>query len=345
MRGEIVRGVPSIQHPAPSTHRASAPVRLDFAGGWTDVAPFAAREHGTVVNAAIELRAEAEFRPGGTGFLLTSEDLGDTQSLDGPDALGNTGRLDLLKAALRRSGVGAGELRTRSSAPPGSGLGSSGALDVALVAALDAARGIRRQNAALAEEAFLLESVDAGLPGGKQDQYAAAFGGFHRFDFENGQVAIRRLTLDPVFQQELARRIVICYTGVSRVSSRAIERVAQAYERGDSQVVGALRGLAAVAVRMADAFLSGDLDQVGRLLGENWTLQQKLDPAMKTPEMADLESAMTTAGALGGKAAGAGAGGSMFFLVEDPVKAGVAAVDAGARVLPTIWAGEGVKVW
>jgi D-glycero-alpha-D-manno-heptose-7-phosphate kinase len=325
--------------------RASAPVRLDFAGGWTDVAPFATRERGSVVNAAIDLRAEAEFTPGGEGYLLHSDDLQDTLTLDGPGALQSNGRLDLLKAALRRSGMTAGELRTRCSAPVGSGLGSSGALDVALIAALDAARGIRRSLEELAEEAFLLESVEAALPGGKQDQYAAALGGFHHFAFENGKVITERLALDPAFQSELARQIVICYTGVSRASSRTIERVVDAYLRGDSQVVSALRALAAVADRMVEALLARDLRRVGRLLGENWALQQKLDPDMSTPEMADLESAMKVAGAIGGKAAGAGAGGTMFFLVEDSVRAGVAADDAGARVLPTVWAAGGVKVW
>jgi D-glycero-alpha-D-manno-heptose-7-phosphate kinase len=339
--------VASIQHPASSgsVFHASAPVRLDFAGGWTDVAPFATLERGVVVNAAIELRAEVEFRPGGEGFLLHSDDLGDTLTLDGPGALASNGRLDLLKAALRRAGVGAGELRTRGGAPAGSGLGSSGALDVALVAALDAARGIRRSPTDLAEEAFQLESVEAALPGGKQDQYAAALGGFHRFVFENGKVIIEKLALDPAFQGELARRIVICYTGVSRVSSRTIERVLSAYQRGDSHIVGALRALADVADRMMDALQARDLQRVGRLLGENWTLQQKLDSTIRTPEMAVLESAMEVAGATGGKAAGAGAGGSMFFLVDDPVRAVGAARDAGARVLPTVWATEGVKVW
>lgn len=330
---------------SPQTFRASAPVRLDFAGGWTDVAPFATRERGSVVNAAIDLRAEVEFTPGGEGYLLHSDDLQDTLTLDGPGALQNNGRLDLLKAALRRSGVGAGELRTRCSAPAGSGLGSSGALDVALIAALDAARGIRRSLEELAEEAFLLESVEAALPGGKQDQYAAALGGFHHFRFENGKVITEPLALDPAFQGDLARQLVICYTGVSRVSSRTIQRVVEAYQRGDSQVVSALRALADVADRMAEALLARDLPRVGRLLGENWALQQKLDPDMRTPEMADLESAMKVAGATGGKAAGAGAGGTMFFLVEDSVRAGVAAEDAGARVLPTVWATGGVKVW
>jgi D-glycero-alpha-D-manno-heptose-7-phosphate kinase len=324
---------------------ASAPVRLDFAGGWTDVAPFALEESGRVVNAAIDLRAEAEVRTGGEGFLLHSDDLKDSLRLDSPEALAADGRLDLLKAALRRSGLGAAELRTRCAAPAGSGLGSSGALDVALVAALDAVRGIRRSGVELAEEAFALESVEAALPGGRQDQYAAALGGFLRLEFDHGRVSVHPLAVSPDFAGELARRIVVCYTGVSRVSSRTIERVVDSYRRGDSQVLGALRGLADVAVRMAEAFVAQDLERIGRLLGENWILQQRLDPAMRTAEMAALESTMAEAGVLGCKAAGAGAGGCMFFLVKEPALAASAAHQAGARVLPVAWSAEGVRVW
>ena len=336
---------PQLPTPNPSVFHASAPVRLDFAGGWTDVAPFAVEERGVVVNAAIDLRAEAEVRTGGEGFLLHSDDLKDSLSLPGPEALAGNGRLDLLKAGLRRAGLGAAELRTRCAAPAGSGLGSSGALDVALVAALDAARGIHRSAGELAEEAFALESVEAALPGGRQDQYAAALGGFHRLEFDHGRVTAQRLALHPDFAGELARRLVVCYTGVSRVSSRAIERVVNAYQRGDPQVLGALRALADVAVHMADAFVCQDLERIGRLLSENWMLQQRLDPAMRTPEMTALESAMAETGVLGGKAAGAGAGGSMFFLVTEPSRAASAARQAGARVLPVAWSPEGVRVW
>ena len=337
----------SIQHPEPGirTFHASAPVRLDFAGGWTDVAPFALEERGMVVNAAIDLRAEAELRAGGEGFLLQSDDLKDSLHLPGPEALAPDGRLDLLKAALRRSGLGAAELRTRCAAPAGSGLGSSGALDVALAAVLDASRGIRRSPVELAEEAFALESVEAGFPGGRQDQYAAALGGFHRFEFDHGRVTVHPLGIDPRFAGELAGRIVVCYTGVSRISSRAIERVVDAYRRGDRQVVGALRGLADVAVRMSEAFVAQDLARIGKLLNENWLLQQRLDPDMRTAEMAALESTMAEAGVLGCKAAGAGAGGCMFFLVKEPAIAASAAHEAGSRVLPVAWAAEGVRVW
>jgi D-glycero-alpha-D-manno-heptose-7-phosphate kinase len=325
--------------------RASAPVRLDFAGAWTDVAPFAERERGVVVNAAIELRARAEVALGGETWRLRSEDLGESAELCSREALAPDGRLDLLKAGLRRSGLGPCALRTWSEAPPGSGLGSSGALDVALVAALDAARGTRRVPVEVAEEAFRLEAVEAALPGGKQDQYAAALGGFNRLVFEGGTVSVEPLPLDPAFVAELGRRIVVCYTGTSRVSSKTIARVMGAYGRGVAEVTEALRALAEVAERMAGALLAGDLPRMAGLLTENWRHQQRLDRGMCTGEMARLEAAMRATGALGGKAAGAGAGGSMFFIAgDDPRRAARAAREAGARVLPFAWAARGVTV-
>ena len=341
-RATASRGATNLSNPV---FRASAPVRLDFAGAWTDVAPFAERERGVVVSGAIELRARAEVGPGGETWRLRSEDLGESAELCGRDALVPDGRLDLLKAGLRRSGLGPCALRTWSEAPAGSGLGSSGALDVALVAALDAARGVGRDAVAVAEEAFQLESVEAALPGGKQDQYAAALGGFNRLVFEKGAVVVEPLALNPAFVAELARRLVVCYTGTSRVSSRTIARVMGAYQRGDSGVTGALRAIAEVAERMTGALRAGDLPRVGSLLAENWRHQQQLDPGMRTGEMDRLEAAMRGAGALGGKAAGAGAGGSMFFIAgEDPAAAVRAAREAGARVLPFSWAARGVIV-
>src|SRR5512147_1267619 len=118
----------------PTLFRASAPVRLDFAGGWTDVAPFSEREGGAVVSAAISLRAHAEFEPGKEGWLLRAEDLKQAERISSPGELcGNQG-LVLHRAALRMLPPGPGTLRTRSEVPPGSGLGSSGAMDVALMA-------------------------------------------------------------------------------------------------------------------------------------------------------------------------------------------------------------------
>jgi D-glycero-alpha-D-manno-heptose-7-phosphate kinase len=325
------------------TFAAAAPVRLDLAGGWTDVPPFSAWEGGVVVTAAVQLFARAEVRLGGRGFRLVSEDLHDRLEVSDSTGLARDGRLDLLKAGLRMLPVGGCTLTTRSDAPPGSGLGSSGALDVALVAALSAARGERPDPVEIAETACHLEAVEAGIPGGRQDQFASSHGGFLRLEFRDPEAEVQRLKLDPEFLDDLARRTVLCYTSASRFSGATIDRVMRAYEQGDRQVASALHGLRNVAEMMASALVAADSALVGRLLSENWRHQQALDPRMCTPEMAELESAVLAAGALGGKAAGSGAGGCMFFLgPDDPASVFEAAQARGARLLPVRWAARGV---
>jgi len=184
------------------------------------------------------------------------------------------------------------------------------------------------------------------MPGGRQDQFAAALGGFHRLSFRDPDVGVEPITLDPAFATALERQTVLCYTGRSRVSGETIARVMGAYERGDGAVTGALRALRDVAAAMAEALRAADLARVAALLGENWRHQQALDEGMCTPEMARLARAVADAGALGGKAAGAGAGGSMFFVTgDDPAPATAAARTAGATVLPVRWAREGVRAW
>ena len=331
----------------PSEFHAAAPVRLDFAGGWTDVPPFSAREGGVVVNGAIELTARVAVRLGGRLIRLVSEDLGEELECADSGGLVLDGRLDLLKAALRMLPVQAAcTITTRCDAPPGSGLGSSGAMDVALVAALALARAERLSGREIAEQAWYLETVEAKIPGGKQDQFAAAFGGFQRLTFRDPDVGSEPITLDPAFATALERQTVLCYTGRSRVSGATIARVMAAYERGDPAVTGALRALKDVAAAMAEALRAGDAARVAALLSENWSHQQTLDPEMRTADMARLERAMKAAGALGGKAAGSGAGGAMFFVTgDDPTPAIAAARAAGVTVLPVRWALEGVRAW
>ena len=322
--------------------RASAPCRLDFAGGWTDVAPYATERSGLVVNAAIEVRAFAELSLDRRRYFLQSVDLDQTLELS-HEELASYGQLELLKAAVRRSGLGPCGLRTWSEAPPGSGLGSSGALGVAMVAVLDRARGVSRAPEALAEEGFQLEAVEAGFPGGRQDQYAAAFGGFLRLTFDRGGAAAERLSLDPDFLAELAGCTVICYTGMSRVSSRTIERVMNAFSRRDRGVVAALDALVDLAEEMSEALRAADLARVGALLTGNWDRQLELDAEMRTEAMGRLEQAMRDAKVLGGKAAGAGAGGSMFFIAPHRALAEEAARRLGCRILPCRWARQGAR--
>jgi D-glycero-alpha-D-manno-heptose-7-phosphate kinase len=325
------------------TFCASAPVRLDFAGGWTDVPPFSSREGGLVVTAAIRLFARADVQLGGSGFRLIADDLQDRLEVSDSAGLTRDGRLDLQKAALRMLPVGGCTLTTRSDAPPSSGLGSSGALDVALVAALTAGRGESRDPVEIAETACHLEAVEAGIPGGRQDQFAASLGGFLRLEFQDPHAEVERLKLDPEFMSQLAKRVVLCYTSASRFSGDTINRVMRAYEAGDSRVAGALYGLRDVAAAMAEALMAADFAEVGRLLRTNWRHQQALDARMCTPKMAALERAMDEAGSLGGKAAGSGAGGCMFFLAPGDSSPMIqAAQRAQVRVLPVSWAMRGV---
>jgi D-glycero-alpha-D-manno-heptose-7-phosphate kinase len=330
----------------PTEFHATAPVRLDLAGGWTDVPPFSSREGGIVVNAAISLLVHVELKLGGSRTRLAALDLDEELECLHAADLAVDGRLNLHKAALRMFPTQSScSLTTRSDAPPGSGLGSSGALDVALVAALTRARGEQLSHQEIAEQAWYLEVVEAQIPGGKQDQFAASLGGFHRLTFRDPDVGIEPITLAPDFAAALERQMLLCYTGQSRVSGATIARVMAAYERGDSGVTTALRAIKDTAARMADALRAADLASVGALLAENWRHQQALDPGMQTAPMAALERVLADAGSLGGKAAGSGAGGCMFFLVRDPSAGMMAARAAGAVHLPVAWAREGVRVW
>jgi D-glycero-alpha-D-manno-heptose-7-phosphate kinase len=322
-------------------------LRLDFAGGWTDVPPFSAREGGVVVSGAIALRAHVKLQLGGKLLRLVSEELGETLECADSGGLVPHGKLPLLTAALRRFPVlGGFTLTTRCDAPPGSGLGSSGALGVALVGALTRARQETLSGQDVADQAWQVETIEAQLPGGKQDQYGAALGGFHRLSFRDPDVGVEPVTLDSTFAAALERQTLIGYTNKSRVSGATIARVMGAYERGDRQVTGALHGLKETGHAMAEALRAADLARVGTLLSENWKHQQALDPGMRTAEMAQLEAAASSAGALGGKAAGSGAGGCMFFVMRgDAREAANAVAGTGAKVLPLSWAPEGVRTW
>jgi len=325
------------------TVSCQAPCRLDFAGGWTDVEPYPSDHGGVVVNAAIALYATATVTAGQTDYSIESLDLNRTARFADPTPLARD-ELILLRAALQLAADAPCRLVTRSDAPPGSGLGSSGAMDVAMVAALDRAAGRSHLAPETAHRAWLLEAVVAGLPGGKQDQYSAALGGFQRLRFRGGRPEIEALSLEAAFRDWLARHLVVCYTGQSRVSGETIARVMERYRRRDAATCAALDGLTVAAERMAEALARGQVSEIGRLLTTNWRHQQALDDSMATPLMRELERTMEAAGAIGGKAAGAGAGGTMFFLVpKDPEAAATRAASLGVGILPVEWAMAGVR--
>lgn len=328
---------------ATHTHvTAAAPLRLDLAGGWSDVPPFSAREGGAVLSAAIDLtvRATAAWSE---HWRLVARELGAEVTLGEAGAEAGDHRVALHASTLRSLRPPRPlSLTTGSDVPPGSGLGSSGALGVALVYAVTRLLGEPAAPDAVAERAFEIETVGAGVPGGKQDQYSAAHGGFNLMQFRDPGVEVQRLALEPAFLAALEASTVLCYTGASRLSGNTIARVMSAYEQGVPHVVGALCTLRDLAFLMDEALRAGDLQRTATLLDRNWSAQRQLDPAMCTPGMARLEAAMRDAGALGGKAAGSGAGGCMFFIAPDSARAVRAATAHGAVVLPVHWAPIGV---
>lgn len=323
---------------------ATAPVRLDFAGGWTDVPPFASREGGVVVSAAVSLSVHATASWSDQWRLVAGE-LGADVTLERLSDDPADPRVALHLATLRHFNPSQPiRLATESDVPPGSGLGSSGALGVALVEAVSVLEGSRLPPAAAAARAFEIETVGAGVAGGKQDQYSAAHGGFNLMRFSDPSVSVERLELEPAFCNALAASTVLCYAGASRFSGNTIARVMAAYGRGDSRVAGALGTMRDLAWEMREALVAGDLARTAALLSRNWVAQQALDPAMRTEDMARLEGAMCDAGVLGGKAAGSGAGGCMFFIAPRPAVAAATARQLGCTVLPVHWALRGVHL-
>lgn len=327
--------------------RARAPLRIDLAGGWTDVAPYAARRGGAVVNVAIARYAHVIVRPGGSGVRVRALDLGAAVTARRPAELRADGELALLKAVTRRHAPAAVEIATRSDAPPGSGLGGSGAMGVALVAALLNLAGDRRLPAEVAAEAFDIETGDAGVLGGRQDQYAAALGGVQYLTFGDPAVGAARLDVPRAALRELETSLVLCYTGASRFSSETHAGVWQRYAQGDPAVAAALDGLRETALAMRAALLAGDLATVASVMNENWRCQRALAPAMQTPDMARLERVAADAGAVGAKACGAGAGGCLVFLARAGAEFNVAEAlrAAGGTILPLTFDTTGVTVW
>lgn len=328
--------------------RSRAPLRIDLAGGWTDVPAYAARYGGAVVNIAITLYAHALIRRGGRGIRLRALDLGTAISASKLEDLRADGELALVKAMARTlAPEGPMEIMTRCDAPPGSGLGGSGALGVALVAALDALREQRRMPAEVAGAAFDIETGEAGIEGGSQDQYAAALGGFQYLSYGDPRVSSTRLSVPAGCLRELEQSLVLCYTGASRFSAATHRKVWSAFDRGDAGVRSALDGLRTCAYDMRAALDRGDPSRIGEILSENWRLQQRLADDMQTPVMAKLEAAAESAGADGWKACGAGAGGCLVFLAKPgrEFELATALEAAGGTVLRFAFDHGGVVTW
>jgi D-glycero-alpha-D-manno-heptose-7-phosphate kinase len=301
------------------TVAARAPTRIDFGGGWTDVPPYSTREGGVVCNVAIQRLA-----------TVTLTERPENGGPAGPDEVEEA----LARAALARAHLQGVSATIHSDFPRGAGLGGSSAAGVAMAGAI---RWWRREaledRGAVAEESRTVEVEDLAVAGGRQDHYAAAFGGALELTFGERTVT-RQLALSAIAQEALETRCVVMHTGHSRISGSTIRGVLDAYTAGETRVRSALARMKALAREMATAIERNDIDALGGLVLEHWSFQRSLHPGIPTPLIDEMIARARRAGALGGKALGASGGGCVLLVATN---SGVAQLldavhDLGERV-------------
>ncbi|MGC9328666.1 MAG: hypothetical protein ACP5I1_13605 [Candidatus Hinthialibacter sp.] len=309
--------------------RSRAPVRIDFAGGWTDVASFCRDSPGCVVNAALNVYSYAtigenikvddhrhNLRERGEhhGITLYSSDYDQYVQAESIRELEYDGNLDLVKAAVRQLGVDREfSLITQSIAPPGSGLGTSASMGVALLAVICRYAGKHPLAYELAEEASRIEREELGILGGKQDHYASALGGILFLEFRGDEVRSSRMNVSRAVALELEKNLVLCYTGQSRLSGDVHARVTERFNQNDKNTVGAIEEMKRIAVEMKEALLGERMTEFASLLNRNWDCQKRLHPSVTNASIERIFETAMQNGAIGGKASGAGGGGCLVF--------------------------------
>lgn len=306
-----------------------APTRIDFGGGWTDVPPYCDEMGGFVCNLAITRYATASVARGERRDMRNDSNAAD---------------LAIANAATRRFDAHDVTVSVRSDFPIGAGLGGSSAAGVATVAALAAACGETMTPTAIAELSREIEIGDLGIPGGRQDHYAAAYGGALGLRFSANHVDVQPIALTAQMRAEIEERCIIVYTGQSRISGETINAVLGAYRRGVPRVLNALQHMRANAEQIAVALGVGDLDRMASLVSEQWTHQRSLHSAIPTPLIDEIISKARGAGAIGAKALGASGGGCVLLIAGegrgDDVRTVVASL---GEVLPFTVATRGVE--
>ena len=312
-----------------------APLRVSFGGGGTDLPAYYERHGGLVISAAISRYCYAlvEETPDGAGSVVSADYA--TQFRWSPARLPTMQPpLALAKAALRecaeRGKLDRGvTLALAADAPPGSGLGSSSAMTVALMQALATRYDHPLSKPEIADRACALEIERLGMPIGKQDQYASAYGGVNMIEFARDGVRVSPVRLSEATHAAFRARLLLFWTGRTRDSASILRDQRQATSAEQPEVVARLSRLKAFAGEMRDALEAGDLDAFGDLLDAAWQTKRRLSSAVSSAAIDEWYEAAKRAGARGGKITGAGGGG--FLLVFAPPQRQDAVRDALAQ--------------
>lgn len=337
-----------------TTIRARAPLRLGLAGGGTDLSPYCEDYGGAVLNCTIDKYAYAFVSDRDDGnVVFRAVDLGVEETFP-VTAIANS-KLALHAGVYRyfvkefhRGIPFAATITTNVDAPAGSGLGSSSALVVALVDVLRAYLNVPLGPYDVAHLAFIIERIDLGFAGGKQDQYAAAFGGVNFIEFLAGdRVIVNPLRMPDMILNEIETSIVVCFSGQSRESATIIDNQTAGMKSGTSRTIDALHQLKADAIEMKRALLQGKVGEMATILNRSWTSKKATASAVTNPHLDTLYEVGRAAGALGGKVSGAGGGGYMMFIVppEERYRLVTALNNAGAQANPVKFTALGCETW
>jgi D-glycero-alpha-D-manno-heptose-7-phosphate kinase len=313
----------------PTSVRSRAPLRLGFSGGGTDLSPFCDIYGGQVLNATVTLYAYTTISLRDDNMIcFAASDRHRCQMVEARvNVEGQDDALILHAGVYRRimrqfnnSQPMALNVTTYSDVMPGSGLGSSSTMVVSIVKAFAELLTLPLGEYDIAHLAYEIERVDLGLLGGRQDQYAATFGGFNFMEFyKNDRVIVNPLRIKNWIISELECSLVLYYTGQSRSSARIIEKQVGNIEAADQQCMSALHELKAEAVGMKEALLRGDLRAFAAYMAKGWESKKRTAGAITNDHIENVYVRAAKAGALAGKLSGAGGGGFMMFLV-DPMR-------------------------
>lgn len=337
-------------------YRAKAPLRIGLAGGGTDVSPYSDTYGGAILNASINLFAYATLIPRDDGkIIIHAVDRNEKVEYEKSLELPLDGNLDLLKGVYNRIVKDFGikeaegfELSTFVEAPAGSGLGSSSTLVVAIVGVFAEWLKLPLGEYDIAHLAFEIERKDLAMAGGKQDQYAATFGGFNFMEFfADDKVIVNPLRIKYAYMDELEFNILLYNTGTSRLSSKIIEVQRANVSNKNEKSIEAMHKLKEQAVRMKEAILKGELNKIGEILDFGWEFKKQMAEGITNPVINDIYETAKKAGATGGKISGAGGGGFMMFYCPENTRFNVmrSLKDFGGEFVKFQFNQKGLNSW
>ncbi len=336
-------------------HRSRAPLRLGLAGGGTDVSPYSDLYGGTILNATISMYAYASITPRNDGKIkIIAYDRNESYEFDSNEQLPINGQLDLSKGVYNRivkdfkTGPLSFEISTYVDAPPGSGLGSSSTLVVAIIGAFMEWLKLPLGEYDISHLAYAIEREDLKFEGGKQDQYAATFGGVNFMEFYgNDKVIVNPLRIKDKWMYELENNLVLYFTETSRLSSTIIKAQSDNVKAKNEKSLEAMHSLKEQAQRMKEALLRGDINQIGDILHYGWQHKKQMAEGISNTDIDKIYEAALQAGASGGKVSGAGGGGFMFFYAPYDMKHRLINTlkTFGGRVMRYHFTSRGLVTW